>query len=272
MSPTEHSAGSSSERAGSDIASLDPAANAGMHASNGAMRALSAETAPVSSLPTSDASAAATCASCGAQLAPDQRYCLACGQPASPVRLAFLDVLQGEYQAPSQGIGIPGGPPPAGAYYAQPPEPDGLLGSLRRYSGLLALTGVLLASLLIGLLVGHWITGGNGSVTAGKQVIEVKGLSGAIAAAPAPSSTGSSGSSAGEGSTGSGSKSHDSAKQQAKEEAKDAKEVSAAKAPPVVHKKTSAQSLQKLNKTTGKQHAKEVNSLIKGDEPIETGH
>ena len=218
------------------------------------------------------ATASATCASCGAPLAPDQRYCLACGQPASPVRLAFLDVLQGEYQAPSQGIGIPGGPPPAAAYYAQPPEPDGLLGSLRRYSGLLALTGVLLASLLIGLLVGHWITGGNGGSGSGKQVIEVKGLSGLAAAAPAPTTTGNSGAAAGEGSTGSGFKGQHSAKQEVKEEAKDAKEVSAAKAPPVVHKKTSAQSLQKLNKTTGKQHAKEVNSLIKGDEPIETGH
>ncbi len=224
---------------------------------------------PVSAPP---ASASATCSNCGAPLAPDQRYCLACGQPASPVRLAFLDVLQGEYQPTAQGIGIPGGPPPAAAYYASPPEPDGLLGSLRRYSGLLALVGVLLASLLIGLLVGHWITGGNGGAVPGKQVIEVKGLSGALAAAPTPSTTtGSSGSANGEGS-GSGSKSHQSAKQEAKEEAKDAKEASTAKAPPVVHKKTSAQSLQKLNKTTGKQHAKEVNSLIKGDEPLETGN
>jgi hypothetical protein len=276
MSPSEHSVGSS-ERAASEIAPLDPATNAGMHAthaSNGATRAVPSDPASIASLAPREASADVACASCGAPLAPDQRYCLACGQPASPVRLAFLDVLQGEYQAPAQGIGIPGGPPPAAAYYAQPPEPDGLLGSLRRYSGLLALTGVLLASLLIGLLVGHWITGGNGGASSGKQVIEVKGLSGALAAAPAPSTTASSGSGTGEGSTGSGSgsKSHDSAKQQATEEAKDAKEVGAAKAPPVVHKKTSAQSLQKLNKTSGKQHAKEVNSLIKGDEPVETGN
>jgi hypothetical protein len=274
MSRSERSVGSP-EGAVGDIASLDPAARAGAHASNGATRALTPDAAAVASAhpATHEASSAgAICAGCGAPLAPDQRYCLACGQPASPVRLAFLDVLQGEYQPAAHGVGVPGGPPPAAAYYAQPPEPDGLLGSLRRYSGLLALAGVLLASLLIGLLVGHWITGGNGTAAPGKQVIEVKGLSGLAAAAPAPSTTGSSNSATGEGSTGSGSKRHDSAKQQAKEEAKDAKEVSAAKAPPVVHKKTSAQSLQKLNKTTGKQHAKEVNSLIKGDEPIETGH
>ena len=29
-----------------------------------------------------------------------QRYCLTCGQPASPVRLAFLDVLQGDQATP----------------------------------------------------------------------------------------------------------------------------------------------------------------------------
>jgi hypothetical protein len=213
-----------------------------------------------------------TCANCGAALAPDQRYCLACGQPASPVRLAFLDVLQGEYQPTAFGAdGVPGGPPPAVGYYAPPPEPDGLVGALRRYSGLLALAGVLLAVLLVGLLVGHWITGGNGSTPAGKQVIEVKGLSG-LAAAPGAGSTaggsgsGSSSSSNSSGSAGKASESHSAAK----EEAKDAKEATAAKAPPVVHKKTSSQSLQKLDKTTGKQHAKEVNKLIKGDEPIET--
>jgi hypothetical protein len=271
MSPSERSVGSA-ERVASDIASLDPAAHAGAHANNGAARPLSTDAASVASLAPRDASTGAACTSCGAALAPDQRYCLACGQPASPVRLAFLDVLQGEYQAPAQGVGVGGGSPPAAAYYAQPPEPDGLLGSLRRYSGLLALAGVLLASLLIGLLVGHWITGGNSSATPGKQVIEVKGLSGALAAAPTAASTGSSGSATGESSTGSGSKGHEAAKQAAKQEAKDVKEASAAKAPPVVHKKTSAQSLQKLNQTTGKQHAKEVNSLIKGDEPIETGH
>jgi hypothetical protein len=213
---------------------------------------------------------AATCAACGAPLVADQRYCLACGQPASPVRLAFLDVLQGERHPAALGSGV-GGPPPV-AYYAPPSEPDGPIGALRRYSGLLALIGVLLASLLIGLLVGHWITGGSGSGS-GKQVIEVRGLSGLAAAAPAAASSTPSGSpstptSGNSSSAGNASQSQGSAK----EEAKEVKEVKAVKAPPVVHKKTSSHSLQKLNKTTGKKHAKEVNELIKGDEPIETGH
>jgi hypothetical protein len=282
MSRSDGSAGSSGGVAG-DVAPLDPAARAGAHAStrvgthasNGAARTSSSDPA-VASLAPRDASAGVACASCGAPLAPDQRYCLACGQPASPVRLAFLDVLQGEYQpgaAGSFGSGVPGAPPPL-AYYAPPPEPHGLLGALRRYSGLLALTGVLLAALLIGLLVGHWITGGDGATAAaGKQVIEVKGLSGLAAAAPAPTTTtGGSGSAAGHNSTGSGSQSHHTAADEAKEEAKEAKEVAAAKAPPPVQKKTNPTSLQKLDKTTGKQHVKEVNEQFKGNEPIETGH
>jgi hypothetical protein len=240
----------------------DVAAHAGSHF-------VHAGDAPVPS-GVSAAAPQATCANCGAALAPDQRYCLACGQPASPVRLAFLDVLQGEYQPAVLGSdGAPGGPPPAIGYYASPPEPDGLVGALRRYSGLLALTGVLLAALLIGLLVGHWITGGNGSIPAGKQVIEVKGLSGLAAAPSAATSTSGSGSGASSNNSASAKSSHgkSSAKEEAKEEAK---EVKAATAPPPVQKKTSSQSLQKLDKTTGKQHAKEVNKLIKGDEPIET--
>jgi hypothetical protein len=274
MSRSERSAGSP-EGAVGDIAPLDPAARAGAqaaHASNGAARAVAPDSAAGASLAPREAATGATCANCGAQLAPDQRYCLACGQAASPVRLAFLDVLQGEYQPAARGVGVPGGPPPAAAYYAQPPEPDGLLGSLRRYSGLLALVGVLLASLLIGLLVGHWITGGNSTAAAGKQVIEVKGLSGLAAAAPAPTTSTGGSANSGEGSSGGATKSHDTAKQEAKQEAKEAKEVAAVKAAPPVKKKTSASSLAKLDKTTGKQHVKEVNEQFKGNEPIETGH
>ena len=49
-------------------------------------------------VPSEQPRTAASCANCSAPLAPDQRYCLACGQPVSPVRLAFLDVLQSERQ------------------------------------------------------------------------------------------------------------------------------------------------------------------------------
>lgn len=223
---------------------------------------------------------AATCAGCGAPLAPDQRYCLACGRPCSPVRLAFLDVLQSEHQTVS--MPVLGGPRTDG--YQLPPDPPGLLGSLRRYSGLFGLLGVLLASLLIGLLVGHWITAGG---SPGKQVVEVKGLSGPLAAAPAAGTSTGSGSSTGSSSSGHGSssgsgastgsapaaasssKSQSSAKSEKAEEAEEAKEATTTKALPAAHK-TSTSELEKLAHTTGKQHAKEVAAAL-GNGPIETG-
>jgi predicted lipid-binding transport protein (Tim44 family) len=231
-----------------------------------------------------DGAPPATCAGCGAPLAPDQRYCLACGRPCSPVRLAFLDVLQSEHQTVS--TPVLGGPQAAG--YQLPPDPPGLLGSLRRYSGLFGLLGVLLASLLIGLLVGHWITAGGAP---GKQVVEVKGLSGPLAAASSGTSTGSgstgsgsssggsgSGSSSGghgssggsSSSTGSSSKPQSSPKSEKAEEAAEVKEAATTKALPAAHK-TSASKLEKLAHTTGKQHAKEVAAAL-GNGPIETGH
>jgi predicted lipid-binding transport protein (Tim44 family) len=224
-----------------------------------------------------DGAPTATCAGCGAPLAADQRYCLACGRPCSPVRLAFLDVLQSEHQ--TVGMPVLGGPQTAG--YQLPPDPPGLLGSLRRYSGLFGLLGVLLASLLIGLLVGHWITVGG---SPGKQVVEVKGLNGPLAAAPSSGTSAGSGSSTGSSSSGHGSsggsgsstgssssssKSQSAPKSEKAEEAADAKEVTTTKALPAAHK-TSASKLEKLAHTTGKQHAKEVAAAL-GNGPIETG-
>jgi hypothetical protein len=220
----------------------------------------------------SNGAVSAACAGCGAPLAPDQRYCLACGQPCSPVRLAFLDVLQAEHQP----VAAPllGGPQLGG--YTALPESPGVLGSLRRYSGLFGLLGVLLASLLIGLLVGHWLTG---SPSTGKQVFEVKGLGAPLAAAaPATgvSAGGAAGTSTDSGSSsssahgaGASSQSHSPPKSEnSAEEAQAAKEVKATKPLPTAHK-TSAGKLEKIAHTTGKQHEKEVAAL--GDEPIETG-
>jgi predicted lipid-binding transport protein (Tim44 family) len=217
----------------------------------------------------------AACAGCGAPLAPDQRYCLACGRPASPVRLAFLDVLQAE--PGTAATAILGAPSAAG--YQPPPDPPGMLGSLRRYSGLFGLLGVLLASLLIGLLVGHWLTGSPGT---GKQVVEVKGLGVPLAAAAAANSSGSAGMSTGSGSSSSSShhsssgssQSHSAAQSEggvsesSSEAAEAAKEVKTTKALPKAHK-TSSATLQKLEHTTGKQHAKEVKAAL-GNGPIET--
>ncbi len=133
----------------------------------------------------------ATCASCGAALVADQRYCLTCGEPCSPVRLAFLDVLSADAS--------PAAPPPwagAGALEMTPvgyvPLQPGAGGWLRRYSGLLGLLSLLVLCLLVGLLVGHWVTQGNAKAPA-TQIVKVEGLGNLASAAPgtstAPAST-----------------------------------------------------------------------------------
>ena len=76
-----------------------------------------------------------TCANCSAPLVADQRYCLSCGQPCSPVRLAFLDVLESERQ-PQLGAGGVGTMPVVA--YTPYLEPAGRPGWLRRYAPLFA--------------------------------------------------------------------------------------------------------------------------------------
>jgi hypothetical protein len=216
----------------------------------------------VSLVPVPSEQSSATCTNCGAELAADQRYCLACGQPASPVRLAFLDVLQGERsQSPASSADAWGGQgtiemSPAG--YAPIVEQQGVNGWLRRNSGLLGLFAVLLMCLIAGLLVGHWVSQGNKAPS--KQVVEVKGLSAAPAAAAAsttPATTTPA-------TTTPASKSN--TKAEAAEAKQEAKEVKVEKTKPV---KVTATKLKKLGSSTGKQHTEEINAL--GAAPIETG-
>lgn len=202
---------------------------------------------------------ASTCPNCGASVVADQRYCLTCGQPCSPVRLAFLDVLQAESELRAP-VSI--APTPVG--YLPPLQQDVAIGWLRRYSGLLALLSVLLTTGLIGLLIGHWLTP---SKTPSAQVLKIEGgaLPVAGAAAPGASITAvpTHGLSAKTATTSS-----------AATEAQEVKEVKEAespkaKAPPPV--KTSSSSLKKLEKLTGKKHQQAIEKLVEGGKPIETG-
>jgi hypothetical protein len=204
-----------------------------------------------------------TCAGCGAPLASDQRYCLACGRPASPVRLAFLDILQTDSQP--RAATVPGGLAASG--YPTPPEPAGLLGSLRRYSGLLALLSVLIGCLLIGLLVGHWISS-NGT-PAGPQVVKIEGLGPLAAAAPSAAAAATT-STAPTSTSPSAARPVQAPASSKAEEAEEAKEVKTIKPLPAAHK-APASTLQKIAKTTGKQHQKEINQLVNSNKPIETG-
>lgn len=212
----------------------------------------------MSLMPVPSEKAGDTCANCGAALVADQRYCLSCGQPASPVRLAFLDVLQNDPHAavaqPTLEL------TPAG--YAPPGEGHGANGWLRRNSGLMSLLAVLVLCLIAGLLVGHWASQGN--KTPSKQVVEVKGLSG-LAAAPVAAATTTT--------PAAGEATETPTKATAKEEAEakkaEAKETKAEKAPPPAPKKVAPAKIKKLTNSSGAQHQKEINEL--GAQPIETG-
>ena len=211
----------------------------------------------VSLTPVPSEQAETTCAHCGAALVADQRYCLTCGQPCSPVRLAFLDVLQGERNRAAVGQRTLELSPTG---YAPAAEP-GAGGWLRRYSGLLSLLTVLLLCLTVGLLVGHWVTQ---SKAPAQQVIKVEGLSGSPSAttstAPSTPTT-----------TAPASGGVSNAKAEAEEAKEAAKETKAEKAPPPAPVKANTQTLKKLTNTKGAKHQQEINKLIEGGQPIETG-
>jgi hypothetical protein len=206
-------------------------------------------------------SATATCANCAAPLATDQSYCLSCGHPCSPVRLAFLDVLQAEGQ--QQFAQHPLATTPA-VTYAPLLEPAGPGGWLRRYSPLFSALTVLLLAMIAGLLVGHWVTQNKAAAAPSQQTIKVEGLGGLAATANAAPST-----TATTPATSIGSQ--PSAREEAEEVAKEAKaeKAQAQKVEKTKPRKVGANTLQKLNSSTGKKHAEELNKL--GAEPIETG-
>lgn len=81
------------------------------------------------------------CATCGAPLAADQRYCLACGARRADARLPFRDILAAPGERPAPAV-------PA----ASPSAPDsGRTGTLAALAGL----GVVLLALGMGVLIGQ---------------------------------------------------------------------------------------------------------------------
>ena len=208
--------------------------------------------------------ATSACSNCGAPLVADQRYCLSCGQPCSPVRLAFLDVLQsdaGRQGAPGQAFGTPGAIDVHPAAYV-PLAADGAGGWLRRYSGLLSLLSVLALCLLVGLLVGHWVTQSNKAPA--NTTVKIEGLTGLAGTGAPASKSPSTEASAAEPAT-----SKSTSKQETKEAEEGEHETKAEKAPPPPAKKVTQTKLKKLSSTTGKKHQEELNEL--GSQPIETG-
>jgi hypothetical protein len=201
----------------------------------------------------------AKCHNCGASVAADQRYCLTCGRPCSPVRLAFLDVLQAESELRGPSVTIA---PPAAGYLPPLAREDGAISRLRRYSGVFGLVAVLLITGLIGLLVGHWLAPIR---AAGPQVVKIEGgaMPSAAASAPTASTVAAPPPSAKTANT-------SSAASEA-QEIKEVKEAESPKAKPKAPIKTSSSSLEKISKSKGKKYQQEINKLVKGDQPIETG-
>jgi hypothetical protein len=199
-------------------------------------------------------SESSTCPNCSAPLVADQRYCLSCGQPTSPVRLAFLDVLETEHKPQPASGGMVTAPVPYASYV----EPAAGPLWLRRYAPLFGVLSVLLLAMIIGLLVGHWVT--QSKTSAAPQVIKVEGLGALGAASTTPTST-----SATSTTPATGTKSAGSAKSEEESEAAEAKaeekaeEKAPAKAPEA--KKVSSSTITKLEKSTGKTHEQELSKL-----------
>jgi hypothetical protein len=210
----------------------------------------------------------ATCANCGAGLVADQRYCLSCGQPVSPVRLAFLDVLAPSGAPPAGSMPAAWAPPPgtievSPSSYVPVQSQAGANAWLRRNSGLLGLVAILALFLLAGLLVGHWVSA---SKTPGNTTVKIEGLGGLAGAGAGGTAT--TGTTPGESSS-TPATTKSSSKQESKEAAEGEHETKAEKAPPKAPKKVSSGTLKKLTQSKGKKHQEEINAL--GAEPIETG-
>ncbi len=198
-------------------------------------------------------SESSTCANCHAPLVVDQRYCLSCGQPCSPVRLAFLDVLETERQ-PQLGPGTAGAMPVAYTPYLEPAAGPAWV---RRYAPLFGVLSVLLLAMIVGLLVGHWVTQSKSS--SGPQVFKVEGLGalGASAASTTPTSSTPTPAASSKSATSTKSE-EEKEKAEAKAEEKE-EEKTPAKAPPA--KELASTKLSKLEKSTGKKHEAELNEL-----------
>ncbi|HET6507202.1 MAG TPA: zinc ribbon domain-containing protein [Baekduia sp.] len=191
------------------------------------------------------------CPSCGAPLAGDQRYCLSCGARRPEARLEFLDVLDEDVRARRA---VPPGAAVATVAPSAPPPAAGLNGRINAHAGLLAVGSLLVLTLLVGLLVGHWATqrdapSASGSAAApAPQVITVQG-----AAAPSATSTDAT---AGSGSGGSSSSTKGTSRSST---AKDADARDKATAP------KGSVSVKSLNSK------KAVEDAVKKGKPISTG-
>ncbi|HKB51589.1 MAG TPA: hypothetical protein VKC63_09175 [Solirubrobacterales bacterium] len=120
---------------------------------------------PATQIQTSAVQGGDQCASCGALLAVDQRYCLECGQRRGDPRLPFMDavVLMDAVQRPAQ---------------APPPPPKKKRTGISPNAALIAGVGTLLLALGIGVLIGRSGHQEVAQTAATPQIIKVGGSGG----------------------------------------------------------------------------------------------
>lgn len=107
------------------------------------------------------------CPSCGASLAPDQRYCLACGHRRGDPRLPFMDAVVFMESAKQPA------PVEAGAATAPPPDRRPFMSA---NASLVAGVATLILAIGVGVLIGRSGEGGSTNAAApAPQVIKVGG-------------------------------------------------------------------------------------------------
>ncbi|HEY8501449.1 MAG TPA: zinc ribbon domain-containing protein, partial [Solirubrobacterales bacterium] len=120
------------------------------------------------------------CPNCGATLAPDQRYCLACGQRRGDPRLPFMDAVA--FMEASKR------PQPAEAAPAETPPPSHRP-PISANASLVAGVATLVLAIGVGVMIGRSGDNGSNTASAAPQIIRVGG--GAETASTAKSDEGS---------------------------------------------------------------------------------
>lgn len=121
------------------------------------------------------------CPNCGASLAPDQRYCLACGHRRGDPRLPFMDavVFMESAKQPSSA--------PAAATTAAAPPPD-RRPFMSANASLVAGVATLVLAIGVGVLIGRSDSGSSNVAAPAPQVITVGGGGAGTGAATAKTS------------------------------------------------------------------------------------
>jgi hypothetical protein len=214
------------------------------------------------------------CRDCRAPLVPGQRYCLYCGARVPEARLEFLDVLVQDVAGVGPAPAVPAATAAAAAAaLGSARREPGVNGWLRQHTPVLGLTGLILGTLLIGLLIGHWATDGSSgdapARAAAQPVITVQSAAPAAATTAAgdgaAATTGAgSGAAADGGSAGASAKSskHGASGSSGKAAAK----KTTAKAP------ANAVSTKALSNLSGQDKEKAIEKAAKNGQPIATGN